>query len=323
MGCWDKVEAANFPVKIGASYTWGNTDEVWDFDFIPPELYTDEMERPGKFEGLRRQTSFQVDRAKYDKILLDHTEEMGVTVKQGCGATTIERDGDRVTGVVLEDGTRVAGKHYVDASGAAGVIRKAMGIQTKSPEMLRNVAIWGYWTNAEWALKIGTGGTRVQVRSLPYGWIWFIPMGPERTSVGLIVHADYYKEYGLSKEDLYHKALKDQTMVGELLKNATFEGEVSAIKDWSFAAERLVGENWFLIGESAGSTGTALGRTAPRRSTRSRSASRTRRGCASATTASILTTLSSTSALRSSGIRRTGSLRISKSSALRSLARVG
>ena len=35
MGCWDKVEAAGFPIKIGASYTWGRNNDKWDFDFYP------------------------------------------------------------------------------------------------------------------------------------------------------------------------------------------------------------------------------------------------------------------------------------------------
>ena len=252
MGCWEKVEAAGFPVKIGASYTWGKTDEVWDFNFIPPAMFPQEEERPARFDGARRFTAFQVDRAKYDKILLDHAEEIGAAVVQGCGAAEIHADGDRITGVTLDDGRRVEGRYYVDASGAAAVIRKAMGVATKAPDELRNVAVWGYWRNAEWAENIGVGGTRVQVRSLPYGWIWFIPVGPDRTSIGLIVHADYYKQAGLSKEDLYHKAVREQPLVEELIRSAEFEGEVSATRDWSFNAERLVGDNWFLIGESAG-----------------------------------------------------------------------
>jgi N-acetyl-anhydromuramyl-L-alanine amidase AmpD len=28
MGCWDKVEAADFPIKIGATYRWGNTTDL-------------------------------------------------------------------------------------------------------------------------------------------------------------------------------------------------------------------------------------------------------------------------------------------------------
>ncbi len=47
MGVWDKVEAAGFPIKIGATYKWGKTKELWDFDFIQGGQLRDEQ-RPAK-----------------------------------------------------------------------------------------------------------------------------------------------------------------------------------------------------------------------------------------------------------------------------------
>src|ERR1700677_988122 len=67
IGVWDKVEAANFPVKIGATYRWGNDDTLWDFHFVPNGEFH-EQSRPAKFDGQRRATAFQVDRAVYNKI---------------------------------------------------------------------------------------------------------------------------------------------------------------------------------------------------------------------------------------------------------------
>ncbi len=251
MGVWDKVEEAGFPIKLGASFTWGRDQESWDFDFYPVELFRDEP-RPAKYEGQRRFTAFQVDRAIYDKILLDHAREMGTQVREGVLVRTIERDGDRVTGVVLDGGERIEGRHYVDASGAWGVLRRAMGVHSDAPKELRNIAIWNYWQNAEWAVEIGVGGTRIQVRSLPYGWIWFIPLGPTRTSVGLVCPASYYRETGLSPAELYERAIGEQEQIAHLLRNATPEGDVQSIKDWSHLSERLVGENWILVGEACG-----------------------------------------------------------------------
>lgn len=50
MGVWDKMEAANFPIKIGASLTWGKEGDRWEFDFYPAEEFVDEP-RPAKYEG--------------------------------------------------------------------------------------------------------------------------------------------------------------------------------------------------------------------------------------------------------------------------------
>ena len=254
MEVWDKVEAANFPIKLGGSYTWGSTNDAWDFDFYPAEEFKDEQ-RPAKYEGQRKHTAFQVERDRYDEILLRHAEShWNVEVREETTVRTIHKDGDRVTGLELDSGQIITAKHYVDGSGHPALLRKAMGVESKAPDELKNVAFWDYYDNATWAVEIGIGGTRVQVRSLPYGWIWFIPLGPSRASVGLICPSDYYKETGLTPKELYLKALKEQPEINALLKdaNSSTDGNVLTTKNWSHLADRLVGENWWIIGEAGG-----------------------------------------------------------------------
>lgn len=251
MGVWDRVEAANFPIKIGATYRWGRTSELWDLQFLPAEDFIEEP-RPAKLMGQRTRTAFQVDRAIYDKILLDRAAELGCEVREGTRVAKVHRQGDEITHLELDGGDRVVAKHYVDASGNAGVLQKALGIPIDAPTTLRNIAIWDYWQNADWAVEIGIGGTRIQVLSLGWGWIWFIPMGPTRTSIGLVVPAEYYKKSGLRPAELYAKALAEEPRIVELTRNATSEGKLESTKDWSFIAHRQYGKNWFLVGECAG-----------------------------------------------------------------------
>jgi flavin-dependent dehydrogenase len=251
MGAWDKVEAAGFPVKIGASLTWGAKAQRFDLDFVPVEEWQD-APRPGTYEGQRRRSAFQVDRAIYDDILLRHAMTLGVEVHEGVKVDDVHVEGDAITGLALSTGETVTAKHYVDASGAVGLLRRKLGVESEAPKELRNIAIWDYWENAEWAVEIGVGATRVQVRSLPYGWIWFIPLGPTRTSIGLICPATYYRDAGLAPEELYHKALREQEEVEVLIRAATPRGNVETCRDWSHVADRLVGANWILCGEAAG-----------------------------------------------------------------------
>ena len=88
IGVWDKVEAANFPIKIGATYLWGSSPQPWDFEFLPLSQFRDQP-RPAKFEEDRQLTAWQVDRAVYDKILLDHARELGGEVLEGTQAKVI------------------------------------------------------------------------------------------------------------------------------------------------------------------------------------------------------------------------------------------
>jgi len=251
MGCYEKIDGAGFPIKLGATYRWGKSETLWDFEFIPFGEFR-EPARPTSYTGQRRWTAFQVERSRYDEILLDHAAELGCEVRQATRVKRVHRDGDRVTGLELESGERLSAKHYVDASGHVGVLRRAMGVEAEVPTSLQNVAFWDYWENAEWAVKIGTGGTRVFVLSIGAGWIWFIPIAPTRTSIGFICPAWYYKESGKSPGEIYEWAVGQEPLIRELTGKATREGETRSTSDWSFKAKRMTGENWFLAGESAG-----------------------------------------------------------------------
>ena len=251
MGVWEKVEAADFPIKIGATYRWGKHPELWDFSFILAEEFRDEP-RPAKFSGQRMSTAFQVDRSIYDQILLDHAAEMGCEVRQNTKVARVHTDKRRVTGFELESGEVITARHYVDASGNSGILRRAMGVQCDYPSTLRNIAIYDYWQNTGWAVKVGVGGTRIQVLSVGYGWLWFIPLGSTRTSIGLVIPVEYFKSSGRTPEELYKEAMQNEPIVAALTKNAQSEGKLQTTRDWSFLADRQSGTNWFLVGECAG-----------------------------------------------------------------------
>ncbi len=281
MGAWDKVEAANFPIKIGATYKWGITDDLWHFNFLlNAELQ--EQPRPAKYEGQRRQTAFQVDRSIYDQILLDHARELECDVLEEVGVVSVSHHGDKVTGFLLQPeatgslpaswgGNRtVTANYYCDCTGGS-LMRRTMNIGIDSPTSLRNVAIWDYWQNADWAETIGIGGTRIQIMSLGWGWMWFIPISETRTSLGLVTPVQYLRDSGKKLEELYQEAIQSEPIIAKLLVNAEAENHLSTTRDWSFSSDRYSGENWFLAGDSAGfadpilSAGLTLAQSGARR----------------------------------------------------------
>lgn len=253
MGVWDKVEAAEFPIKFGATYTWGKTTEPWTFGFIPVSEIPKDYTRPGRYEGWRTRVALQVDRAEYDRILLDHAESMGCEVRQGTKVASVEHADDVVRALVLENGERVTARHYVDASGNAAVLRRALGVQVDAPTLLRNIAFWDYWAAPGMNAGIWEGGaTRIHIRSTAYGWIWFIALGLDRTSIGLVCNAEYYRKSGRKPEDLYHEAIRSDPLVMKLIGDGKPRGRVDSTTDWSYVAERAYGKNWFLCGECLG-----------------------------------------------------------------------
>lgn len=251
MGIWDEVERAGFPVKIGATFRWGQQQELWDFNLVPPESFEGQS-RPGKFEGVRRDTAFQVDRAKYDDMLLRHAQKRGCQVLESTAVREVLHQDDVVQGLKLSNGETITARSYVDASGHVGILRRAMGVEIDCPTPLKNIAIWDYWTNTAWAETIGSGGTRVQVISVGFGWLWFIPITPTKTSLGLVCPASFYKQSGKAPELLYTEALAASDRITGLLEGASRENKLRTTNDWSFVSERVYGKNWYLVGECAG-----------------------------------------------------------------------
>ena len=251
LGCWDEVERANFPIKIGATYRWGHSEKLWDFEFMPLANYREEA-RPRKFSAQARRLAFQVDRAIYDDILLRNAARLGCGIEMPASVRNVRMDGDRVAELVLDDGRSVRARHYVDASGNAAILRRAAGVRIDAPTKLQNIAFWDYWNNTEWGSRYPGGATRVLVLSIGSGWIWFIPMGPTRTSIGFVCPRDFYSQSGKRPEEIYLWALSQEPLIAELTARASRDGEVRATKDWSYVADRVVGENWFMVGEAAG-----------------------------------------------------------------------
>jgi flavin-dependent dehydrogenase len=252
MGAWDKVERAGFPIKLGATYTWGQTTDAWAFEFLPLKQVPDRFERPGAYEGWRRQVALQVDRAIYDHILLQHAADLGCEVREETKVKTVHRTGDRVDAIELESGERITARYYVDASGNAAVLRRALEVPTEVPTLLKNVAFYDYWTKDAWNNEPDRIITRIHIRSLGYGWIWYIPIGVDRTSIGVVCNAEWYKNCGMTPQELYDKSLANETFVAKKLEGATCRRRLVSTTDWSFVVARTYGENWFLVGEASG-----------------------------------------------------------------------
>jgi flavin-dependent dehydrogenase len=80
-GAWPKIDAAGFQRKLGAEFFVSNGSRWQRFWFARGLV-------PGYGE------TFQVERSKFDHILLDHAASCGCEVRQGCAARDTTREGD-------------------------------------------------------------------------------------------------------------------------------------------------------------------------------------------------------------------------------------
>src|SRR6266540_3867429 len=95
--------------------------------------------------------TWQVVRSEFDRMMLDNAREHGVVVHEGMRVVDLLFDGDRATGITVQDeaGKRrdVRAKVVVDASGQAGLIQNRLRLRVWDP-VLNKGAIWTYWEGA-------------------------------------------------------------------------------------------------------------------------------------------------------------------------------
>ena len=71
IGVRDEVMRSGFVVKKGGTFRWGSSPEPWTFSFAA----SPSMHELGDY-------GFQVERSKFDSILLDNAVRVGVDVRQ-------------------------------------------------------------------------------------------------------------------------------------------------------------------------------------------------------------------------------------------------
>ncbi|WP_431999838.1 NAD(P)/FAD-dependent oxidoreductase [Streptomyces sioyaensis] len=239
LGVWDKVEAFGFQPKGGAYFSWG--PDEWEVRFT--ELGDDGA------------NAWQVTRADFDKLLLDHSRELGVDVHEGVTVKEIEFEGDRPVAArwAGDDTTgRLTFDHLIDASGRRGVMATKYLKARTFHSVFRNVATWSYWKNAK-SLDRGPAGS-ITVASVPEGWFWAIPLHDGTTSVGLVTGRDTFnrrrREQG-GIEAVYDEALRQCPLVQELLADAERVSDFKTEQDYSYTSETFHGPGYLLCGDAA------------------------------------------------------------------------
>ncbi|MEA2750172.1 MAG: hypothetical protein QOI41_4315 [Myxococcales bacterium] len=219
-----------------------------------------------------RDHSFEVERSKFDKVLLDHARSQGVDVRQPWSVTGAVREGERVVGVLANapDGTdaRFDAKYVVDASGRDALFAHAARSTEKIVD-LDQTAIFAHYTDvARPEGKLAGDIDIVIFRESPTArpnWFWMIPFKDGITSVGAVVSKSWIKnhrakldqdvvaKHGDEVTALFHAAVNESRSATELLAGSTMVWpRCQSAADFSYRVRELVGEGWLAIGDAGG-----------------------------------------------------------------------
>ncbi|GLX99203.1 FAD-binding protein [Herbidospora sp. NEAU-GS84] len=247
IGVTDELAKAGFTHKLGGTFRWGARDEPWTFSFSVSR----------KTAG-STSYAYQVERMKFDQILLDNARRKGVEVRERCAVNDVVEDDGKVVGVTYTDadGTvRQAGARYVvDASGNTGRLHRHVGGTREYSDFFRSLALFGYFENGK-RLPAPRSGNILSV-AFGSGWFWYIPLSDTLTSVGAVVRREDADKIQGDPETALMKLVAESPLISEYLKDATRVttgeyGKLRVRKDYSYTNTKFWKPGMVLVGDAA------------------------------------------------------------------------
>ena len=211
------------------------------------------------FEAVHHESAvtWQVTRAQFDHLLINHAAEQGAVVHQGVLVKQVLFEGDRAVGVEvqMQDGTREKffAKVVVDATGQMAMLSNKFRWRMRDPK-LKKAVIYSYFKGAHREPDLNGGATLVlRTQAGSGGWFWYIPLENDITSVGIVADPDYLlKGRG---QDLA-KILQEEIDKCEPCRRRVAEGtrvdKVYSILDYSYRSKHNAGNGFIIIGDAYG-----------------------------------------------------------------------
>ncbi|MER5772478.1 tryptophan 7-halogenase [Streptomyces sp. NPDC001985] len=247
LGVADEVAKAGFTVKRGGTFRWGSNPEPWQFAFaVSPK-----MAGPTSH-------AYQVERMKFDQILLDNARFNGVEVRERCAVLRVIEENGRVTGVHYRDDEgrerTVHARYVVDSSGNTGRLHKAVGGTRAYSDFFRNLAVFGYFEGGKRLPEPNSGN--ILCAAFDSGWFWYIPLSPTLTSVGAVVNREWADRVQGDPEQALLGLIDDCDLIKDHLSEATRVttgpyGQVRVRKDWSYINSSFWKPGMVLTGDAA------------------------------------------------------------------------
>jgi flavin-dependent dehydrogenase len=195
IGAMEKIEAAGFPRKYGAAWTSAADPSIshagftgLTHDFRAAEILFSERDQA----GVDRDHTFHVDRAKFDKILLDHAREQGADVREETRVLSVDFS-DPDTVLVKHRGANGTGvtrcRLVIDASGRRTLLGNQLSFKQADP-VFDQYALHTWFDGLD-RLALAPDERQADyifIHFLPLEntWVWQIPITETITSVGVV-----------------------------------------------------------------------------------------------------------------------------------------
>jgi len=211
------------------------------------------------FEAVHHESAvtWQITRAQFDHLLIDHAAEQGVTVHQGVLVKQVLFEGDQAVGVEVQmpDGTREKffAKVVVDATGQMAMLSNKFRWRVRDPK-LKKAVVYSYFKDAYREPDLNGGATLVlRTEAGSGGWFWYIPLENDITSVGIVADPEYLVQgRGQDLAKIFQEEIDKCEPVRKRVAPGTRVDKIYSILDYSYRSKHNAGNGFIIIGDAYG-----------------------------------------------------------------------
>lgn len=239
-GMLSAVESSGFQFKNGAAFSKNGV--YTEFDFT--DKYT-----PGPG------TTYQVQRANFDKVLADSAQEQGVEIRYQHELTQIEFDGQVSILTVLDEQQttyQIRADYVLDASGFGRVLPKLLDLEQPSSLPARK-AIFTHVVD-----KIDSDNNQYDRNKILITvhakhsdvWYWLIPFSNGVCSLGIVAKPEFFAAYPQDKIEAIKKLANEAPNLANLLESAEYPNPAGELQGYSSNVKHLATEHYALLGNA-------------------------------------------------------------------------
>ncbi len=239
LGVWPKIQAAGFMPKRGAQFWMADGSRHTRLDFSS-----------GSFTEFPE--SLQVERARFDDILLRHAEELGAEVREETLVTRYNVEPGHVT---LHFRSKDGAEHearaafLIDASGLNNFTGNREKLRVYYPGH-KKIAIFGHYSGMQ--MDEGERKGDIHVVRRKNSWFWLIPIADDKVSVGLVLDQEDFKVLKQEPQAVFDDAVLTTPAVRDRMLNAKALTQGHVLSDFSYTNRKLVSDRIIRVGDASG-----------------------------------------------------------------------
>jgi len=239
LGVWGEISKAGFMVKRGAQFWMGDGSRHNRLDFSK-----------GGFTEFPE--SIQVERSKFDHILLDRSREAGAEVREECAVLRHQVDSDGVTVAYRDAGGEeqtARAAFLIDASGLGNLTANSASLREYYSGH-KKIAIFSHF--ADLVMPDGDEKGDIVIVRGKNSWFWLIPLDDMKTSVGLVMDKADFQALGKKPEEVFEDAVRSTPAVRMRFAKAEALMAPQVVVDFSYRNKSLVSPRVVRVGDAAG-----------------------------------------------------------------------